>query len=104
MTHYFLTLKPLLKSIYLCYRAARKCFNFFPGNTINVIYRRNKNLKDPISPSLFPRTIKENNYSIEKCNRRCDVCKNLLVLSTEFTCHATKRKYKVRGFLTSQRH
>ena len=66
----------------------------------NVTYRRNKNLKELISPSLFPRTIKENNCSIEKCNRRCDICKNFLVLSTEFTCHATKRKYKIRGFLT----
>ena len=70
---------------------------FKPGN---VTYRRNKNLKELISPSLFLRTIKENNCSIEKCNRRCDICKNFLVLSTEFTCHATKRKYKIRGFLT----
>ena len=70
----------------------------FPENTVNVTYRRNKNLRELISPSLFPRTIKENNCSIEKCNRRCDICKNFLVLSTEFTCHATKRKYKI-GFL-----
>ena len=72
----------------------------FSENTVNFTYRRNKNLKELISPSLFPRTIKENNCSIEKCNRRCDICKNFLVLSTEFTCHTTKRKYKVRGFLT----
>ena len=72
----------------------------FPENTVNVTYRQNKNLKELISPSLFPTTIKENNCSIEKCNRRCDICKTFLVLSTEFTCHATKRKYKIRGFLT----
>ena len=84
--------------------SSHKILQIFPENTFNFTSRRNKNLKELISPSLFPRTIKENNYSIEKCNRRCDVCKNLLVLSTEFTCHATKRKYKVRGFLTSQRH
>ena len=53
-----------------------------------------------ISPSLFLRTIKENNSSNEKCKRRCNICKNFLVLSTEFTCHATKRKYKIRDFLT----
>ena len=47
---------------------------------VNVTYRRNKNLKELISPSLFLRTIKE-------------------LLSTEFTCHATKRKYKIGGFL-----
>ena len=64
-------------------------------------YRRDKNLKELISPSLFSRTIKENNCSTEKCNRRCNICKNFLVLSTEFPYHATKRKYKnITGFLT----
>ena len=38
----------------------------FPENTVNVTYRRNENLKELLSPSLFPRTIKENNCSIEK--------------------------------------
>ena len=79
--------------------SSHKMLQIFPENTVNVTYRRNKNLKELISPSLLPRTIKEN-YSIEKCNRRCDICKNFLVLSTEFTCYATKRKYKIRGFLT----
>ena len=32
-----------------------------------------------------------------KCSRRCDICKKFLVVSIEFTCHTTKRKYKVRG-------
>ena len=72
----------------------------FPENTVNVTYRRNKNLKELISPSLFPRTIKDNNCSIEKFNGRYDICKKIIVLSTEFTCHATKRKYKIKGFLT----
>ena len=49
---------------------------------------------------MFPKIIKENNCSIEKGSRRCDICKNFLVVSTEFTCHATKRKYKTRGTLT----
>ena len=70
----------------------------FPENTVNVTYRQNNNLKELISPYLFPRTIKENNFPIKKCNRRCNIYKNVLVLSTEFTCQATKRKYKIRGF------
>ena len=68
----------------------------FPENTVNVTYKRNKNLKELILPSLFLRTIKENNCSIEQCDRGCDICKNFLVLSTELTCHATKRKYILR--------
>ena len=72
----------------------------FVENTVNVTYRGNKNLKGLISPSLFPRTIKENNCSIEKCNRKCNICKHFLVLSTEFASQGTKSKYKIRGFLT----
>ena len=48
---------------------------------------------------MFPKAIKENNCSIENCSRRCDIYKNFLVVSTEFT-YATKRKYKTRGILT----
>ena len=44
--------------------------------------------------------MKENKRSIEKCNRRCDIGKNFLVVSAEFTCHSTKRKYKIRAFST----
>ena len=65
-----------------------------PKNTATVTFSRNKNLKEFIPPYLFPRATKENNYSIEKCNRRYDLCKNFLEVSTEFICHATKRKYK----------
>ena len=72
----------------------------FPENTVNVTYKRNKNLKELISSSLFPKIIKESNCSIEKCSRRCDICKNVLAVPTEFTCHATKCKYKIRGTLT----
>ena len=80
--------------------SSRETLQIFPENTVNVTYRLNKNLKELISPSLFPRTIKKNNCSIEKCNRRCNISKNFVVLSTEFICHATKRKCKIRGFLT----
>ena len=72
----------------------------FPENTVNVTYRRNKNLKELILSFLFARTVKENKGSIEKCNRRCNICKNFLVLPNEFTCRTTKRKYKIEGFLT----
>ena len=65
-----------------------------------MAYKRN--LKELISPSLFPKIIKENNCSVVKCSRRSDICKNFLVVSTEFTCQATKHKYKIRGTLTSK--
>ena len=45
----------------------------FPENTTNVTYRKNKNLKDLISSSLLSKVIQENNCSIEKFSRRCDI-------------------------------
>ena len=71
----------------------------FPSNTINVTYKRGKNLRELISSSLFPRVHSQHSSSSEKCHKRCDICTNFLVASAEFTCFATKRKYKVKGIL-----
>ena len=85
-----LNIKTIIKK-HLPVLHSSEMLQIFQENTVNSRYRRNKNLKELISPSLFPRTIKENNRSIEKCNRRCYICKNFLLFSTGFTCHATKR-------------
>ena len=58
-----------------------------------------KNLREILSPSFFPRTTKQNECYIKKCNKKCDVCKNFLVVSPDFTCCATKGKYKINGIL-----
>ena len=71
----------------------------FPSNTINVTYKRGKNLRELISPSLFPRVHNQDSSSSKKYQNRCDICTNFLVASTEFTCFATKRKYEVKGIL-----
>ena len=93
-------IKTLFKKYLPVLHSNQEMLRIFPENTINVTYKRNKTLKELISPSLFPKTIKENNCSIENCSRRCDICKNFLLVSTEFTCHATKLKYRTRGTLT----
>ena len=71
----------------------------FPSNTINVTYKRGKNLRELISPSLFPRVHNQHSSDSVKCQKRCDICTNVLVASVEFTCFATKRKYKFKGIL-----
>ena len=93
-------IKSIIKKHLPVLHRSHDMLQIFPEITVNITYRRNKNLKELISPSLFPRTVKENKCSIEKCNRRCDICKNIFVLSIELTCHTAKRKYKIRGFLT----
>ena len=93
-----LSLKLSLATIYLFYKAINKHLLFFRKNTISVTYKRNKDLRENFSPSLFPRTTKQSKCSIERCNRKCDICKSLLVVSPDFTCFVTKRKYKIKGF------
>ena len=56
---------------------------------------KNKNLRE----SLFPGTTEQNERYIKKCNKKCDICKNFLVVSPDFTCFATKQKYKIKGIL-----
>ena len=73
--------------------------DIFPHNTISITYKRNKNLRTILSPPLFPRATKKNECSIKECNKKCDICKNFLVVSPDFTCFATKRKYKTKDIL-----
>ena len=68
-------------------------------NTKSVTNKRNENLKEILSPSLFLRTAKQNKCSIEKCSRKCDICENFLVVSPDFTCVATMPEYKIKGIL-----
>ena len=50
-------IKTIIENIYLLHNSHEMLHNF-PENTVNVTYRRNKNLNEIISPSLFPRTVK----------------------------------------------
>ena len=69
----------------------------FTENNVNVTYRHSKNLKELISPSLFPRTIKKTTVPLK--NVRCSTCKNFVLVSTEFIYHDAKCKYKIRILL-----
>ena len=77
----------------------QQMFDNFRHKTISVTYKRNKNLIEILSPSLFSRTAKQNECYIKECNKKCDICKNFLVVSPDFTCFATKQKYKIKGIL-----
>ena len=64
--------------------------DIFPQNTTSVTYKRNMNLREILSPTLFRKTTKQNEFSIEECNKKYDIRKNFLVVSTDFTYFATK--------------
>ena len=77
----------------------QQMLDIFPHNTTSVTYKRNKNLREILWPSLFLKTTKQKKCYIKKCNKKCDICKNFLVVSPDFTCFATKQKYKIKGIL-----
>lgn len=60
-----------------------------------------KNLKEHISPSLFPQpqlTTKSQSM-VSKCGKKCDIFDNFLVRRNEFTCKVRGKTYKIGGNL-----
>ena len=57
----------------------------FPASAFNTIHRPNKNLKELLSPSLFPYKKSTKSNSIISCNS-CDICNNYMVFENMFTC------------------
>ena len=63
------------------------------------MYRREKNLKEILSLSLFPSKANQIENSITSCNK-CNICKNILASNTKFKCKVTGRVYNIRGKFT----
>ena len=51
-------IKTILKKYLSVLHSSQEMVQIFPENTINVTCKRNKNLKELISPSFFPKMIK----------------------------------------------
>ena len=58
-------IKTIIKKHLPVLHRSNEMLQIFPESTVNITFRGNKNVKELISPSVFPRTIKENNCSIE---------------------------------------
>ena len=88
----------LVKKYLLLLHSDKNLTELFPASAFNTIYRRDKDLKELLSPSLFPnrKSIKSN--SITSCNS-CDICNNYMVFENMFTCTVTGKKYFVKGEL-----
>ena len=79
--------------------ADEKIKTILPKGSISVTYKRQKNLKELISPSLYSSIKRENESSVKSCNK-CDISKNFLVTENFFICKVTGHKYFVRGNLS----
>ena len=70
----------------------------FPSKSIKTLYRREKNLKEILSPSLFPAKPKNSESCITSC-KKCDIYKNYLITDNKFKSKVTGKFYNVRGSL-----
>ena len=75
-----------------------KMKKIFPPNTLKTLYRRKKNLKEILSPTLLPSQAKKIENSITSCNK-CDICKNFFVFDTKFKCKFIGGVYNIKGKL-----
>ena len=72
--------------------------NIFPEGSIKAYYKRGKNLKEILSPSLYPKKhISREICEVKPCGRRCNICDEFLVFGSKFTCSATGMNYSSKG-------
>ena len=70
--------------------------NIFPESSICTVLKRNRNLKEILSPSLYTKN-KENKSYVIKNWRKCDICKNYLISDSTFTCKVTNKKHYINN-------
>ena len=71
---------------------------FFPKDCFSTFYKRNKNLKELIAPSAYPKIINTKTSSITSCNN-CDIWKNYIIFDNTFLCAVTGKPYFTQGQL-----
>ena len=64
----------------------------FPKGCFSTIYKRNKNLKELIAPSVYPKKINTRISSITSC----DICKNYMIFDNTFICTVTGKTYSIK--------
>ena len=74
----------------------------FPPDSITTIYRREKNLKETLSPTLFPPKFNKTESLVSNCNK-CNICKNYLISDNKFKCKVNVRVHSNRGSLSCNR-
>ena len=72
----------------------------FLNNKFFVIYKRNKNLKEIVAPSLYPKPSIKSTRTIVSC-KKCDICKNFLITESKFRCTVTGKTYFIKGNLSN---
>ena len=71
--------------------------NIFPGKSICTTFKRDRSLKEILSPSFYTKSKKEKkSYVIRNCGK-CDIRENYLITGNTFTCRVTNEKYYINN-------
>ena len=73
----------------------------FPKDCFSTIYKRSKNLKELIAPSVYPKNKNTRISSITSCNN-CDICKSYMIFDNTFICTVTSKSYFIRCQLSCE--
>ena len=76
-----------------------KMKKIFLSKSIKTLYRKEKNLKEMLSPFSFPAKPKNRDGCITSC-KKWDICKKFLITNNKFKCEVTCRLCNVRGELS----
>ena len=60
----------------------------FPQDCFSTIYKSNKNLKELIATSIYPKKINTRTSSITSCSN-CGICKNYIIFDNTFIFNVT---------------
>ena len=73
--------------------------NIFPESSISTVFKRNRNLKEILSPSLYTKNRNEKKSYVTKNCGKCDICRNYLISDNSFTCKINNKKYYINNDL-----
>ena len=88
----------IIKNSLSIWRPDENMKKIFPSKSIKTLYRGEKNLKEILSPSLFPAKPKISERCLTSC-KKCDICKDYLITDNKFKYKVTDKFYNVRGNL-----
>ena len=92
-----LNMRSLIKKHLFVLHSDSDLKNIFPGNSMCTVIKRNRNLKEILSPSLYTKNKKEKkSYVIKNCGK-FDICKSYLISDNIFTCKVTDNKYYINN-------
>ena len=91
------TMRSLIKKHLPVLHSDTNLKNIFPENSICTVFKRNRNLKEILSPSLYTKRKSVKKINIIKNCSKCDICKNFLISDNSFVCKVTNKKYHIKN-------